>query len=150
MVVHLRFFKFGRCRTLTSSYELSGGIDKDSTKADIHNHEGIMKTIPALAFLFCSISLAHAQALQSQPQKPASEKPKQTQLIAPARPKPAADLLRQPVTYSGFLVDLVQTNNPRRLLSLRNPSDPKRDAQNISSDPVTGRVIGFKLFSIDF
>ncbi|MCI0533768.1 MAG: hypothetical protein L0Z50_00925, partial [Verrucomicrobiales bacterium] len=69
---------------------------------------------------------------------------------APARPRTDADLLRRPVTYSGFLVDLVQTNSPRRLLSLRNPSDPKRDAQNLSYDPVTGRVMGFRLFSIDF
>jgi hypothetical protein len=109
-----------------------------------------MKTIPALAFLLCSISLAHAQVLQTEPQKPVTERPKQTQLVAPARPKPASDLLKKPVTYSGFLVDLVQTNNVRRLLSLRNPSDPKRDAQNISYDPVTGRAMGFKLFSIDF
>ena len=50
--------------------------------------------------------------------------------------------MRKPVTYSGFLVDLVQTNNLRRLLSLRNPSDPKRDGQNISYDPITGRAIG--------
>jgi hypothetical protein len=109
-----------------------------------------MKTIPALAFLLCSLSLAHAQALQTDPQKPTPEQPKQTQLTVPPRAKPATDLLRKPVTYSGFLVDLVQTNNAPRLLSLRNPADPKRDAQNISYDPVTGRVIGFKLFSISF
>ncbi len=109
-----------------------------------------MKTIPALASLLCSISITRAQVLQTEPQKTAPEKPKQTQLTTPTRPKPSADLLRKPVTYSGFLVDLVQTNSPRRLLSLRNPSDPKRDAQNLSYDPVTGRVMGFKLFSIDF
>jgi hypothetical protein len=109
-----------------------------------------MKTTPALAFLFCSMTLASAQVLQTEPQKPAPEKPKPTQLIAPVRPKPAADLLRKPVTYSGFLVDLVQTNSPRRLLSLRNPPDPKRDGQNISYDPITGRAMGFRLFSIDF
>lgn len=109
-----------------------------------------MKTIPVLAFLLCSINLVHAQVLQTEPQKAAQETPKQAQLTAPVRPKPAAEFLKTPVTYSGFLVDLVQTNNPRRLLSLRNPSDPKRDAQNLSYDPVTARVIGFKLFSIDF
>ncbi len=109
-----------------------------------------MKTTFGLAFLLCSINLAHTQVLQTEPQKAAAEKPKQTQLIAPVRPKPATDLLRRPVTYSGFLVDLMQTNNPRRLLSLRNPSDPKRDTQNISYDPITGRAMGFRLFSIGF
>jgi hypothetical protein len=109
-----------------------------------------MKTIPALAFLICSVTLASAQVLQTEPQKPAPEKPKQTQLIAPIRAKPAADLMRKPVTYSGFFVDLVQTNSPRRLLSLRNPSDPKRDVQNLFYDPITGRAMGFRLFSIDF
>jgi hypothetical protein len=109
-----------------------------------------MKTILTLALLSGSISLGHAQVLETASQKPAQESPKKTQLTAPARPKIDADLLRRPVTYSGFLVDLVQTNNPKQLMSLRTPTDPKRDAQNLSYDPVTGRVVGIKLFSIDF
>jgi hypothetical protein len=109
-----------------------------------------MKTIPALAFLLCSLCLARAQELQTQSQNAATEKPKQTQLTAPPRPKSSTDLLKKPITYSGFLVDLAQTNSARRLLSLRNPPDPKRDAQNVSYDPITGRAMGFRLFSLDF
>src|SRR5437870_13231870 len=109
-----------------------------------------MKTFTTLAFLACSISLARAQALQSEMQKPIADKTKQTEITTPTRPKLTSDLLQKQVTYSGFLVDLAKTNTPGRLLSLRKPTDPKRDAQNISYDPMTGRVIGFKLLSIDF
>jgi len=109
-----------------------------------------MKTFTALAVLIGSIGLARAQALQVESPKLVVEKPKQIELMAPARPKPTTELLRKPVTYSGFLVDLVQTNNPKKLLSLRNPADPKRDLQNVSYDPANGRVMGFRLFSIDF
>jgi hypothetical protein len=53
-------------------------------------------------------------------------------------------------TYSGFLKDLASTNQPFRMISLRQPLDPKKDGENISRDPATGRVMGLKLLSIDF
>ena len=52
--------------------------------------------------------------------------------------------------YSGFLADAARTNQPFRMMSLRQPLDPKQDGENIVRDPVTQRVMGLKLISVDF
>ena len=110
-----------------------------------------MRTIIAIGFLIASLNVTRAQVVQGETQeRPTLNKEKKLELQVPARTRTASEALRKPVSYSGFLVDLARTNRPRRLLSLRNPTDPKRDMQNLLADSVTGRAMGFKLFSIDF
>jgi hypothetical protein len=109
-----------------------------------------MKTIFALAILVCSLHPAFGQAVQIEAPKQVQEKSTGNLLAAPVRAKSAIDPLEKKWAYSGFLVDLTSTNRPLHFLSLRKPSDPKKDAQNLSYDPMTGRAVGFRLFSIDF
>lgn len=81
--------------------------------------------------------------------KPADTSKSKPLMTAPPGQAPAT-LLKKELIYSGFLVDLARAEKPSRMLSLRNPADPKRDAANIYRNPLTGKAIGFKLWSLDF
>jgi len=53
-------------------------------------------------------------------------------------------------TYSGIAVQLFKTDRPLQLI---NPAAPARYGsaeQNIVRDPIKGKPVGFKLFSIEF
>ena len=52
------------------------------------------------------------------------------------------------VTYGGFFVDLAKTEKPLKALDLRAPIKPYDD--NLYTDPQSGKVRGFVLFSIKF
>jgi len=54
------------------------------------------------------------------------------------------------VIYSGFLVDLSRAERKSRLLSLRQPADPKNDYKNLYLDEKTNRPKGFVLFALSF
>ena len=76
--------------------------------------------------------------------------------LAPANPlliekteKPN-EIVGKNVTYSGIAVQLAKTDNPLQLI---NPAAPARygsSEDNVSRDPMTGKVTGLKIFAIDF
>jgi hypothetical protein len=67
-----------------------------------------------------------------------------------AQRKADAMLLKKPIGYSGFVRDLQKAPDKKKLLSLRQPSDPKHDLQNLIYEPRSREPKGFVLFSLDF
>jgi hypothetical protein len=57
---------------------------------------------------------------------------------------------KQLITYSGFLSEVKESPDKKRLLSLRQPLDSKNDSKNLFYDPHTNRPKGFVLFSLGF
>jgi len=69
---------------------------------------------------------------------------------ARAAAPPAKRFLGKPATFGGLAVQLAKTDKP---LQLFNPLAPARygdGSQNVDRHPRTGRVQGFRLFSISF
>ena len=64
--------------------------------------------------------------------------------------QPPIKIYKQKLKASGALVELARVKKPGKELSLRNPADPEKDGQNLVTEPKTGRVIGFRLFSLSF
>ncbi len=60
------------------------------------------------------------------------------------------EIIGSKVSYSGIAVQLVKTDNPVQLI---NPAAPARygsPEDNTLRDPIEGKVIGLKIFSIKF
>ncbi len=68
----------------------------------------------------------------------------------PAVKKAASEIMERKVFYSGFLVELAKSGKPLQVVNWRAPLNPKRDLENLVVEPRTGRVLGFRLFSLDF
>ena len=54
------------------------------------------------------------------------------------------------LTYSGILVELVKTDQPLQLINPAAPPAFGSSEDNLVRDPISDRVLGLKLFSIQF
>ena len=54
------------------------------------------------------------------------------------------------LTYSGFFVELIKTDNPLQLINPLAPAEYGSAEDNTARDAITGEPLGFKLFSIQF
>ena len=54
------------------------------------------------------------------------------------------------VTYSGIAVELLKTRNPLQLINPAAPAKYGAPEDNVLRDPISGRVSGWKIFSIGF
>ncbi|MEK7684659.1 MAG: hypothetical protein AAB466_04475 [Verrucomicrobiota bacterium] len=95
---------------------------------------------------------AHAQKFQvtSPKAKPGVAQKKGPALGTPAAKKASSEIMERKVFYSGFLVELAKSEKPLQVVNLRAPLNPKRDLENVVVEPRTGRVLGFRLLSLDF
>jgi hypothetical protein len=53
-------------------------------------------------------------------------------------------------TYSGIAVELLKTRNPLQLVNPAAPAKYGSPEDNVLRDPISGRVSGWKIFSIGF
>ena len=100
-----------------------------------------------LSLLFAASVLADDASIERS--KPGAEAERQAWQKLEAEQRAKAEL-EKPLTYGGFLVDVAKAKKKSKLLSLRQPADPKGDARNLYRDPKTARPKGFVLFSIGF
>ena len=103
--------------------------------------------------IFLGAMVALSAAAQSSPKdetietftaKRARENPPEIEVLKPN------EITVGSLTYSGIAVEAVKTDNPLQLI---NPFAPERygDAEdNVVRDPITNRVSGLKIFSIQF
>ena len=54
------------------------------------------------------------------------------------------------LTYSGIAVELLKTGNPLQLVNPAAPAKYGSAEDNVLRDPISGRVSGWKIFSIKF
>jgi hypothetical protein len=109
-----------------------------------------MKTI-SLTFAVALLSsklLAEDAAVETTVSEAQARKEAQNKLEAEQRAKKLMD--EKVVVYGGFLVDVAQADRKSKLLSLRQPANPKKDAEHLYLDERTGRPKGFVLFSLGF
>lgn len=66
------------------------------------------------------------------------------------RPQTPNEVTIKGVTYDGIAVQLFTTTQPFQLLSPFAPESYGDGEQNVERDPITGEVVGLKLFSINF
>jgi len=72
---------------------------------------------------------------------------------AGSRPSQAAkpnETVKGPITYSGIAVQLLKTDNALQLINPAAPSRYGSPEDNVMRDPLSGKVSGWKLFSIRF
>lgn len=109
------------------------------------------------ALFLISLSLASTIALgqETPPAKSNVEvktdqkQPSQATVTAPPKlPPPPPKFDGSRVKFGGFFVDLAKAEKPLKALDLRTPVKPYDD--NLYTDPQSGKVRGFVLFSIKF
>ncbi|MGV3773700.1 MAG: hypothetical protein ACO1QB_12420 [Verrucomicrobiales bacterium] len=113
-----------------------------------------MKTI----LFACLLGAFWSQTLRAQeitlensgPGMSAMEESRQRKQALEQRRRATAALMKQPIVYSGFLVDYTRAESKSKLLSLRQPATPLKDAQNVFTDVTTNRPKGFVLFALSF
>ena len=109
-----------------------------------------MKIISALACIF-TVLTANAQP-------PPAEGSLESQLAgrldkASTRSSQAAkpnEIVKGRVTYSGIAVQVAKTGKPLQLINPAAPPQYGSPEDNVMRDPTSGRVSGWKLFSIRF
>jgi hypothetical protein len=109
-----------------------------------------MKTNALLLLLGLLTPLCAQDAVVQQP-KAATEKPREERKLQNAK-NPAEDILKQKpaYTYGGFFTEVKRSENKSKLLSLRQPADPKNDYKHVLYDMNSGRPKGFIFLSLDF
>jgi hypothetical protein len=107
--------------------------------------------INALLLLALLLSV-HAQDAVVQQPKTAVDVSRAEQRKLESQKKQAEDILKEKpvITYSGFLQEVKNAENKSKLLSLRQPVDPKNDSKNVLFDIHTNRPKGSVLFSLNF
>jgi hypothetical protein len=60
------------------------------------------------------------------------------------------EIVSGPLTYSGIAVELVNIRNPLQLVNPAAPAKYGSAEDNVLRDPISGRVSGWKIFSIGF
>jgi hypothetical protein len=100
------------------------------------------------SILLCASIHAEDAAVGNAKTGPDANPPGESKLQTEARPK--ASIEKKPFVFGGFLTDVAHADKLSHLLSLRQPANPKRDAQHIHFDEKTGRAKGVVLFSIGF
>ena len=109
-----------------------------------------MKTTILLSLLFTATALAQDANVQSKTTQTAAEANREEQRKLDAERKTQKALEEQPITSSGFLVELSRAEKKSKFLSLRQPADPKNDYKYLHLDEKTQRPKGFVLFALDF
>jgi hypothetical protein len=111
-----------------------------------------MKTFAAVsAALIMTIAPVVAQeeaAAETTPTAAQAARAAQRKLDAERRAREAIE--GKPVVYGGFLTEVKRAEKKSKLLSLRQPRDPKSDYKHVHLDERTERPKGFVLFSIGF
>ena len=108
-----------------------------------------MKTAAFLLLLSLNLSLFAQDAnVETQLQNAKTERDARRKLEADRRAKAALE--GKPIQLGGFLTDVARADKKSKLLSLRQPADPKRDARHLYFDERSARPKGFVLFSIGF
>ena len=105
-------------------------------------------TAPAAAPAKTEVAKAEVAKPDSSLQSAATPAPKKRQsLNLDERPN---EIIRDNVSYSGIAVQLVKTDNPVQLI---NPAAPARygsPEDNTLRNPIDGKVLGLKIFSVRF
>lgn len=60
------------------------------------------------------------------------------------------EIVKDKVAYSGIAVELVKTDNPLQLINPAAPAKYGSPEDNTLRNPIDGKVIGLKIFSIRF
>jgi hypothetical protein len=112
-----------------------------------------MKTLLPLLGLALGLVNLPAQEKQTVTSKPAtqSSEKKPGPAIETPKPKPAVKVGEVPARVGGFVGETAAQK--RSFLKSINPFDPTNpgpDGRNVSTDPLTGRAVGFKLVTIEF
>ena len=104
----------------------------------------------AILFSLLSTATILAQDVRVEASQTPAEANREAQRKLEAEQKARKALEQSPITYSGFLVELSRAEKKSRLLSLRQPPDPKNDYKNLYLDERTARPKGFVLFALSF
>lgn len=114
-----------------------------------------MKTM-LLCSLFLSLAALsiHAQAAKSDPvlvTPQVTQKPKPDTNAPPlVLPKSTNAILGMPITFGGYITDLVRAKNKRALFDLKTPLDPQKDFDNIFFNGFPSTAQPVILFRIKF
>jgi len=115
-----------------------------------------MKTLLTLAVSLLAATAVHAQtvtppddAMQTQITQNLVRQPPSQSLLTPRFEK-ANEIRRNGLSYSGILVELAKTGHPLELINPAAPAEYGSAEDNTARDPITHRVSGLKLFSIQF
>jgi hypothetical protein len=112
----------------------------------------------ALSFflLLLALSSNQIQSQEAQPSKAAlavqtdkTEK-KGGELMAITKPKISGKADATKVSYGGLLVDLANAEKSAKPVYSRTPPSPKKEDENLYTEPRTGKPRGFILFAIKF
>ena len=113
-----------------------------------------MKSIWIIAALIGTAAGAFAQTGPTQPGpaelsewRVAGRLARHIQLESTAQPNKIAGRY---FTYSGIAVQLAKTDHPLQLVNPAAPSDYGPAEQNVTRNPIDGRVSGLKFFSLQF
>jgi hypothetical protein len=104
----------------------------------------------ACAAIAINAQEVNANAAQTTPPQTTVEAGKETAARLEQQRRADAALLKNPITYSGFAVDVAKSKDKKKLLSLRQPNDPKIDLKHVFYEPQSRGPKGFILFSLDF
>ena len=72
------------------------------------------------------------------------------ELMAITKPKISRKPEASKVSYGGLLVDLAKTEKPFKPVYSPTPASPRKDDENLYTEPRTGKPRGFILFAIKF
>jgi hypothetical protein len=137
---------------LQRTYDFETSIDNYEPFGE---HANGMKVLTTILIGFLTAGSAAAQEVNAQASKDA---PAQTTVEAgkdaakklEEKKRADAQLLKNPITYSGFATDVVKAKDKTKLLNLRQPNDPKNDLKYVFYEPRGRAPKGFVLFSVDF
>ena len=109
-----------------------------------------MRIVSVLVFALAAV----AANAQSDSTSPALESQLTTHIsrrdfLSSTETKPN-ELLSGQLTYSGIAVELLNTRNPLQLVNPAAPAQYGSGEDNVLRDPISGRVSGWKIFSIEF
>jgi hypothetical protein len=114
-----------------------------------------MKSLLVAVFLFTAFSIRAQTSTPGQDsmdswisQQLRTQPPNESVLsLQPLKPN---EVKVNGLTYSGILVELANTDRPLELLNPAAPPAYGSSEDNIVRDPISRRVLGLKLFSIQF
>jgi hypothetical protein len=109
-----------------------------------------MNSWPCLILAAALITSSLAQELTTQESSNASTATKNKTADIKGKKEADALIARKPIIYGGFATDLSKSTNAPKLLSLRQPNNPKADQENVHFDEKTGRAKGFVLLRLSF
>lgn len=110
----------------------------------------ILSSLLLLTLGLTNLWAQEKQTVATESAAPDGDKKPGTTIEAP-RAKPAVKVGQVPVRVGGFLGDTAaQKRSFFKSINPFDPANPGPDGKNVSTDPLTGRAVGFKLVSIEF